>query len=79
MRLIEYIISLEGPITQGRVVLKLFLDQSLGQADYMDWFRRQLCVVQGGGGIYRGYSVELRETETICITALIASGLIKRS
>ena len=46
----EYIISLEGPITQGRVVLKLFLDQSLGQADYMDWFRRQLCVVQGGGG-----------------------------
>jgi len=74
----EYIISLEGPITHGRVVLKLFLHQSLGQADYMDWFRRQLCVVQGGG-IYRGYSVELRETETICITALIASGLIKRS
>ena len=49
----EYIISLEGPITQGRVVLKLFLDQSLGQADYMDWFRRQLCVVQGGGHLPR--------------------------
>ncbi len=42
----EYIISLEGPITHGRVVLKLFLDQSLGQADYMDWFSRQLCVVR---------------------------------
>ena len=76
----EYIISLEGPITHGRVVLKLFLHQSLGQADYMDWFSRQLCVVRcARGGIYRGYSVELRETETICITALIASGLIKRS
>ena len=57
----EYIISLEGPITHGRVVLKLFLDQSLGQADYMDWSRCQLCVVQGG--IYRGYSVELRERD----------------
>ena len=44
----EYIISLEGPITHGGVVLKLFLHQSLGQADYMDWFSRQLCVVQGG-------------------------------
>ena len=41
MRLMEYIISLEAPIIDGSVFLKLFPGQSLGEADYMGGSRRQ--------------------------------------